>query len=154
MDGKPNNYEEERLNILKMVEDGKISASEAATLLSALSKEKDTISVKIGADLPETPPAPEAVTEPIPPLKISAPGEGPRWFRVRVTDLSSGRAKVTVNLPIGLVNWGMKIGARYAPEVNGVDFNELSQMLSSGEEGKLIDVVDEEDGEHVEIFID
>jgi hypothetical protein len=73
---------------------------------------------------------------------------------VRVTDLSSGRTKVTVNLPVGLVNWGMKIGARYAPEVSDFNFEELSQMINAEAEGKLIDVVDEEDGEHVEIFVD
>jgi hypothetical protein len=39
MDSRQNGYEAERLNILKMVEDGKISAGEAASLLSALSKE-------------------------------------------------------------------------------------------------------------------
>jgi hypothetical protein len=153
MDSKYSGHEEERLNILKMVEEGKISASEAALLLSAINKEKDTTST-IGLEIPEPPQSHETVVEPIPPAKVPPVSSSPRWFRVRVTDMASGRAKATVNLPIGLVNWGMKIGARYAPEVNDFDFNELSQMLNSEAGGKLIDVLDEEDGEHVEIFID
>jgi hypothetical protein len=153
MDSKQNGHEEERLNILKMVEEGRISASEAASLLSALSREKEPANT-IRVEIPGTPPFQEAFVESIPPTKIPAVGGGPRWFRVRVTDMSSGRAKATVNLPIGLVNWGMKIGARYAPEVSDFDFNELSQMINSEAGGKLVDVLDEEDGEHVEIFID
>ncbi|NTV83649.1 MAG: hypothetical protein HGA23_05040, partial [Bacteroidales bacterium] len=103
---------------------------------------------------PEMPDAPATVIEPATATGTRQANQSARWFRIRVTDVSSGRAKATINLPIGLVNWGMKIGARYAPEVEEFDFNELSQMLQSSAEGKLIDVIDEEDGEHVEIFID
>lgn len=144
MDSQTYGNEDERLNILRMVEDGKLSATEAASLLSKVGQVK------------------EPPLEPPPAESSSATGETPtppndsnvRWFRVRVTELASGRPKVTVNLPIGLVNWGMKVGAHYAPEIEGLDFNELSQALQSGSGGKLIDVIDEEDGEHVEIFID
>lgn len=155
MNANPESLEAERLQILRMVEEGKISASEAATLLSALAQgvrpnpavkepEPTASEVQLGEPLeaPETP------------QNGSAPGTGPRWFRVRVTDIPSGRTKVTVNLPVGLVNWGLKVGARYAPEVAEFNFDELSQMLQTGAEGKLVDVMDEEDGEHVEIFVD
>jgi len=154
MDSKTGGYEQERLNILRMVEEGKISASEAASLLSAMTQEgKPTI-----PDNPpmtsDAPPAPETPKVSEPQMERLPSSAGPRWFRVRVTNLANGRPKATINLPIGLVSWGMRIGARYAPEINEFDFNELSQMLQSGAEGKLIDVIDEEDGEHVEIFVD
>jgi hypothetical protein len=52
------------------------------------------------------------------------------------------------------MEWGLQIGAQFAPEVANLDLGELKEMLQSGVEGKVIDVIDEEDGEHVEIFIE
>jgi hypothetical protein len=122
---------EERLQILKMIEDGKISAADGAELLRALSRDKSAA--------------------PVEPLKGAS---NPRWFRVRITDLSSGRNKVNVNIPFGLVNVGLKMGARFAPEMEGVDFDELMVAVRSGQQGKVLDVTDEEGGERVEIFVE
>jgi hypothetical protein len=122
---------EERMKILNMIREGKISAEEGAKLLSAL------------GDAEKHSRVPAARTT----------GE-PRWFRVRVTDLVNGKTKVSVNIPIGLMEWGMQIGAQFAPEVGDLDFEQLKEMLQSGVEGKVVDVIDEEDGEHVEIFIE
>ncbi len=121
---------EERLQILKMIADGKISAEEGAKLLAALNTgvRRETEST-------------------------TARGE-PRWFRVRVTDLATGRPKVNVNVPMGLVNVGIKMGARFAPDVEGVDMNQLLEAIKSGKHGKIFDVTDEEDGERVEIYVD
>ncbi|MBX3056647.1 MAG: hypothetical protein KF770_09260 [Anaerolineae bacterium] len=122
---------EERLQILKMIEEGKISAAEGAELLRALSREKSPASVE--------------------PLKGAS---NPRWFRVRVTDLNSGRNKVNVNIPFGLVNVGLKMGARFTPDMEGVNFDELMDAVRSGQQGKVLDVTDEEGGERVEIFVE
>jgi hypothetical protein len=122
---------EERMQILKMIEEGKISASDGAELLRAL--DRDTSA------------------KPSEPLKGAS---APRWFRVRVTDLSTGKNKVNVNIPMGLVNVGMKMGARFAPEMEGFDFEELTEVVRSGASGKVMDVIDEEEGERVEIFVE
>src|SRR5690606_37161051 len=76
---------------------------------------------------------------------------GARWLRVRVTDMFTGKSKATVNLPIGLVDAGLNIASQYAP---GIAFDELVEAINAGAEGNIIDVYDEEDGEHVEIFIE
>ena len=123
---------EERLKILKMIEDGKISAQEGAKLLAALSEGRR------GAGMP-VPPRP--------------PG-GPRTLRIRVTDMKTGRSKASVQIPLDLVDAGMKIGAHFAPEVEGVDMSNVMEAVRSGIMGKIIDVTDEEDGEHVEIFVE
>jgi SHOCT-like protein len=123
---------EERMKILKMIEEGKISAEEGAKLLAALSDNRHT---------------------PTPPMPPRGPG-APRWLRVRVTDVNTGRSKATVQIPLGLLDAGMKIGAHFAPEVEGVDMKELMDALRSGMTGKIIDVIDEKDGEHVEIFVE
>jgi hypothetical protein len=122
---------EERMKILTMIREGKITAEEGAKLLSALGESQK----------PSRSPGTRASGE-------------PRWFRVRVTDLVSGKTKVSVNIPFGLMEWGLQIGAQFAPEVGNLDFEQLKEMLQSGVEGKIVDVIDEEDGEHVEIFVD
>jgi len=122
---------EERMKILKMIEEGKLSAEEGTKLLSALSDRR----------LP-TPPRPPGM-----------PGS-PRWLRIRVTDVRTGRSKASVQIPLALVDAGMKIGAHFAPEVEGVNMSNVMEALRSGVTGKIIDVTDEEDGEHVEIYVE
>ena len=79
-----------------------------------------------------------------------------RWLRVRVTDQVTGKQKVSVNLPMGLVDVGMKMGAKFAPEIDGLDLGELMSHLDASAigGGKIIDVTDDEDGERVEIFVE
>jgi len=123
---------EERLQILKMIEEGKISAAEGAELLRAL----DTKSEK------------QPVQEP-----MKGPS-APRWFRVRVTDVNTGRNKVNINIPMGLVNVGIKMGARFAPEIEGERLENILDAVRSGQQGKVMDITDDEDGERVEIFVE
>lgn len=119
---------EERMKILKMIEEGKLSAQEGAKLLSALA----------------------SGNKPLGGLSAS----GAKWLRVRVTDVASGRSKATVQIPLSLMEAGMKIGAHFAPEIDGVNMDQLMDALRAGMTGKIIDVVDDEDGEHVEIFVE
>ncbi len=123
---------EERMKILKMIEEGKVSAEDGAKLLAALSDARRTA----GATGP-----------------TRGSGSG-HWLRIRVTDTVTGRSKASVQIPIGLIDAGMKIGAHFAPEVEGVDMSSVMEALRTGVTGKIIDVVDDEDGEHVEIYVE
>ena len=117
---------EERLKILQMIQEGKITAEDGAKLLAALSeggRRQRPISRQMDA----------------------------RYMRVRVTDMVTGKTKVSVNLPLGLVGAGMNIASNFVPEM-GIE--DLSDAISAGLTGKIVDVIDEEDGEHVEIFIE
>ena len=49
---------------------------------------------------------------------------------------------------------GLKMGARFAPEVEGLNSSELLEHIRSGTVGKIIDVYDDKDGEHVEVFLE
>lgn len=132
---------EERLKILTMLQEGKITADQAARLLEALE------SATKGVHKPPTPPVP-------PSPSIHGPAGGGRWMRVRVTDTDSGKTRVNIRLPLNLVSSGIKMGMRFAPEVDGLDPNELMAWVRSGEVGQIVDVYDDEDGEHVEVFIE
>src|SRR5574340_22707 len=83
---------EERVKVLSMVAEGKITPEVAAELLKALDS----------ADRPKTPPRP------------ADPGRPGRYFRVTVTDTSTGRTRVNVRMPLGMVNAGMRMGMRVA----------------------------------------
>jgi hypothetical protein len=119
---------EERLKILKMVEESKISPEEAARLLAAVSKAERR--------------------------RASTTATEGRWLRVRVTDMDSGKMAVNVNLPVSLVNVGLRMGARFVPEMEGVSMNELDEAIRRGVTGKIIDIVDEQERQRVEVYVE
>lgn len=125
---------EERLKILKMIQEGTISADEGAKLLKALSGSGQ-----------KTRSRSESFQQ----------GRG-RWLRVRVTDMPSGKAKVNVNLPLKLVDAGINIAAHFVPEdveLEGI-MTAVNDAIGDNMVGKIVDVVDEVDGEHIEVFIE
>jgi len=113
-----------------MIQSGQITAEEGARLLEVL-KEKDH---------PKEEPRP------------GSRGKMPSQFRIRVTDLKTGRQKVDMRMPWSLVNVGINMGARFAREEIKVE--DFVEAIQAGAEGKIMDVVDEEDGERVEIFVE
>jgi hypothetical protein len=119
---------EERLKILKMVEESRISPEEAARLLAAVSKAERR--------------------------RASTTTTEARWLRVRVTDMDSGKMAVNVNLPVSLVNVGLRMGARFVPEMEGVSMNELEDAIRRGVTGKIIDIVDEQERQRVEVYVE
>ena len=124
---------EERLKILTMIQEGKITAEEGLELLNTLSKAgKEDSTEEDGSG-----------------FRRSA-----RWLRVKVTDTDTGKTRVNVRLPISLMNAGMKMGAKFAPEVDGMDMDLITNAIRNGEVGKIVDVFDDDDGEHVEVFLD
>ena len=76
---------EERMKILKMIEEGKISADEGSKLLAALSGPRKGV--------------------PTPPRPPSVGNSTPRWLRIRVTDTRTGRSKASVQMGAGLNFW-------------------------------------------------
>jgi hypothetical protein len=120
---------EERMRILQMIQEGTISAEEGANLLQALSS----------GSKPKNPPP---------------PSRDPRLLRVRITDLTTGKTKVNVNIPMGLVNVGIKLGARFAPTSADINYDEIMDSIRSGTTGKVADVEDAESNEHVEIWLE
>jgi hypothetical protein len=118
--------DEERLQILKMIEGGQITAEEGAKLLGALEE----------------------------PTRAEGRREGaPRWFRVRVTDLKTGKRKANISLPMKLLDVGAKIGAKFAAPAD-LDIEGIVRSIKEGAEGKIVDVEDQEGGERVEIYVE
>lgn len=119
---------EERLRILQMIQEGKITAEEGAKLLQALGSSK-------------TPPPPPPMTD-------------PRLLHVRITEMHTGRTKANINIPMSLVNVGVKLGARFTPANADIDYDEIMDAIRGGASGMIVDVEDAESGEHVEVWVE
>ena len=128
--------ETKRREILQMLAKGSISAAEAGELLAQLTSE------------PEAGPSAEA--------ESGSPAEQAtkhRWLNVKVTDSSTQRSKVSVRIPLSLARVGLRIGSRFAPEMEDVDWDDILSELSAGDVGTIVEVQDQEDGEHVKVFL-
>jgi SHOCT-like protein len=131
--------ESERLRILQLLEQRKITAAEAAELLTALGdRGQDGRRRERGRWMTE---------------ELGPPSDRARWIRVRVTDARSGRVRTNVSVPIGMVGFGLGFARRFrgVPGVEMVD--EVFEAVRSGRRGTLFDVANE-GGERVEILID
>jgi hypothetical protein len=134
---------EERMRILEMLEQGKITAAEAAELLRALDGgEKPADEQRERGDR-------------------TGNGEGkPRWFRVRVTDTATGKARANVSIPYNFIN----VGLRFAPGDlwfgrRGMGrgpqrMDEMMEALRQGRRGTIYDVTDERERQRIEIIVE
>lgn len=127
--------DEERLMILKMLQEGKITAEEAANLLDALNPGKD--SKKQNEESQEKP-----------------DGKPGRWFRVVVTDTNTGKSRANIRIPLGVINAGMKMGAHFTPQIDVRYNDQISKAIQSSFTGQILDIFNDEDGEQVEVFIE
>ncbi len=81
-----------------------------------------------------------------------------KWLRVRVL-AEDDKTKVNVNLPLSLVDVGLKLAMKFTPELQDeslkdIDFEEILEAIKNGAEGKIVDVYNEEDSTTVEVFIE
>jgi len=126
---------EERLRVLKMIQEGTISAEEGARLLDALESPSE------GSARPESSGEPR--------------GKG-RFLHVRVYDSVTGREKVNMNIPIGLAKMVSSLvpeSQRQQLESRGIRLDDLLRAVESGRIGKVADINDNDQDEKVEISI-
>ncbi|HEX8681238.1 MAG TPA: hypothetical protein VF707_02920 [Ardenticatenaceae bacterium] len=120
---------EERLQILRMIQEGIISAEDGAKLLAAL-----------GSDEPRE--APTHVSSPVSTQR--------RWLRIRVSDRNGENARVNLTLPLSLLDWGLRL----AEGGVGLNLAAVRDVIRGGAEGKILEVDESESGERVEIFVE
>lgn len=123
---------EEKMKVLKMIEEGKISAEEGAKILEAIEEG--------GMD-----------TEQIP-----LPKEG-RILKIKVSDRYSGAVKINLSLPLGIARFIKSFippAERAKLEDRGIDMEAILANLDSGTVGKLVEVEDENDNQRIEIWIE
>ncbi len=121
----------ERLRILKMLEEGKVSAEEAARLLDALRSSEEQSKVE---EQPK--------------------GKAPRWLRIRVTDADGSH--VNISLPVKLLDFALRIAERFGVTLDsdGDTWFALKEALAHGDVGRIVEIKDAEDGDQVEIYLE
>lgn len=136
---------DERLQVLRLLENDEITADEAGLLLDALDAE----------------PAPSRVPQPSRPSETGTvdvvskqPANGRRQapkLRIRISDTRTGTARVNLTIPLGFLDAGYRLARRVAPgRVPAVE--DLHEAVRTGFQGHLIDVVD--GNERVEILVE
>lgn len=143
--------QDERKEILDLLAGGKINVDEAAALLAntKMPPPPPGILQETENEVPEKPvTSVEKAPDP-----IKKPGNGPNWFRIRVSKLDTGKSKVSVNIPVRMLKFGFTVASHFTPEMD-FDMKELQTMLLEGERGILVDVQDEESNEHVQIYLE
>jgi len=131
---------EDKKRILKMVEEGKITAEEAIKLLDVLdSNEKCDIVVK------------EEVIEDDDFFDINNDGKRGKMLFVRVK--SKDGSKVKVNIPLEFIKIMGGIGSMYSNELEkyNIDIAKLMDAIDNGFVGRLVEVEDGNDKVIVEI---
>jgi len=128
-----NNLKEEKLQILKMIEERKITPEEGINLLDALENVEETY----------------------------VDNKQAKWLKIKVFD-PDDNTKVNVTIPIALIDVGMKMAGKFGPafvpelkeaDINENDLKELFEAIKNGAMGKLVDI-ESEDGEKVEIVVE
>lgn len=117
--------------VLDLLEEGKVTKEEAVELIEA---------IKESSGDKKTP-------------------DGKRFMRIVVTE--NGQKKVNVKIPIRLINFGLstwKLTGGNKVHIDGgnipIDVDELKKAIDDPDfYGKIVDVDDQEKGEHVEIEI-
>ena len=121
--------QEERMVILRMIEEGKITPEEGTRLLAAIGEPGESKAVP-------------------PPPPVTALPNG-RYLQVRVTNMQTGKQKVTVNVPLSIVDMGL----RFIPQNDKFDPQTIRDAIRTGLTGPIVDVIDEEKGDRVEVTI-
>ena len=122
----------EKIRIMQLVQKGTITPEEALQLLDGMDRKQNDRQ----------------------PSNAATNTESPKWARVLITDMDTGRVSVNIRMPLGLIHAGRMMGARFSPSVKGIDVDQLFQKANLDERGRVVEVFDEDDREHVEIFVE
>jgi hypothetical protein len=132
-----------RKEILEMLSAGEIDVTRATDMLNQPGE-------------PDAPAAAPAEPAPRPVQAQAQPTDAQRrWLHIHVSELDSGRSRVRVNVPLSLIQFGVKIGARFTDELNSDMLSDLMDVLRNDDvSGTLVEVEDAEDNERVHIYVD
>lgn len=115
----------ERMQILQMVQEGKVTADEAERLLAALDTRAGSVETK---------------------------GKAAKWMRIRVVE--HGQQKVNINLPMSLIEVALSMGMKFVPQeqMKDIDVGALVEAIKQGARGKIVEI--EEEDTTVEIIVE
>jgi len=120
--------------ILDMLEKGKVTSEEADKLLAALKPATPVAELEMAAGEP------------------AEKTQRAHWIRIRVNELSSGKRKFSMTLPLFFMRLGIQFGKRYTGDsLDSSSFEVGKEFFKNPVKGRIVDASDPEDDEHVEI---
>jgi len=125
--------DENRMRILKMVEEGKVTADDGARLLEAVRAKGQEQAAGV-------------------------PGAPGRCLRVRIFQGSTEKPQVNVTVPLALAKLAVKFIPRSAVEQlneQGIKVEDLEQIIAGVENAGSFRIVDvEQDNQKIEVFVE
>jgi hypothetical protein len=117
---------DERDRILNLIEEGRVTADQAAQLLDALDEEHERSA------------------------------ERARVLRVRVTTLNPRQQRINMaaTIPLNLVRVSLRLGTQLLPQLSNTALEDLLRTIDSRAAGRLLDLQDLDTGERLEIFVE
>lgn len=123
---------DEKIRLLKMVEEGKLTAEQAAGLFEALGDTENQ--------------------EQEPAIAIE-----PQNFRIRVIDIKSGQNKINLAIPIKLLKMIEALTPESVKESlrdRGLNFKEIMKAADTNQRGIILEMEDTVSGEKIEIQVE
>ena len=123
---------EEQLRILKLIEEGKISADDGAKILNALNKGDSKSS-------------------------DSGPKKMGHILKIKFTDHKTGKTKFKFDIPL---EWAKMLNHFIPPleilklEEQGIVLKEVVDGITEGTIGKIMDIQNKDSSDHVELWIE
>ncbi|NQT57515.1 MAG: hypothetical protein HQ557_00890 [Bacteroidetes bacterium] len=128
---------EEYMRILKMIEEGKVTAEEGAELMKAIGGGEGD----------------EKVEEQLSGVKPSLRG---KKLRIKVTDTDTGKDKANIRIPLRLAKIAEKIVPREAKvkmKDQGIDLVGILSNIDELADGPLVDIDADDKGDHINVSI-
>jgi MFS family permease len=119
-----------RLEILQMLEERRISAEQAHTLLQGLEERQWATAAPTGSSREK------------------------RHLRIQVSDIASGAMTANMILPMGLVNTVLYTGGRLTDDLEGLDLQELEKRVASSVVSKGTEAMHTDDDRRVEVSVE
>lgn len=121
---------EERDRVLHMLEEGQITAEQAAELLDALDSEREPV--------------------------VERPKPRERVLRVRTTSLGmrAQKSQTLAAIPLQVIKTGLSLGMNLLPQLRSEALQDLMRSIEQGVIGRVLDLQDLEKGERLEIFVE
>ncbi len=124
-------FENERLEVLKMIETRQVTPEEGARLLAALGEERRRVEPARAS--------------------VASPAASGRWFRLQVQ--SPGSENVSLTLPLAVVPTILRVVERWVPEQHRDVLGTVSDALNSDLHGDILQV-NEPGGQSIRIWIE
>lgn len=142
--------QEERMLILKMIDEGKISADEGARLLAAIQAPEDESSSGSSEEASTSTTSNNIASNFSNGRSVANHGSSARNVRLRVSDSHTDQERVDVNVPLKIVEFGL----RFVPETIDDRIENIRTAVNAGKAGPVLDIKDSDGANRVEISLE